>query len=102
MPRLRYLADAQRDILDILDYIEQQSGSTELAESFVYKLRKRCRDLANLPGTLGRARPELGPDMRSVAYRTYVIFFQYRDDVLEIVNILEGHRDIDTHFNTQH
>lgn len=102
MPRLRYLADAQRDILNILDYIEEQSGSTEIAESFVSKLRKRCRDLAGLPGTLGRARPELRPDMRSIAYGTYVIFFQYGDDVIEIVSILEGHRDIDAHFNAQH
>lgn len=102
MPRLRYLTDAQRDILDILDYIEQQSGSAEFAERFVSKLRKRCRDLANLPGTLGRARPELRPEMRSMAYRTYVIFFQYRDNALEIVNILEGHRDLDAHFNVEH
>jgi len=37
-----------------------------------------------------------------MAYRTYVIFFQYRDNALEIVNILEGHRDLDAHFNVEH
>jgi len=28
-----------------------------------------------------------------------VIFFRYRDDMLEVVNILEGHRDIDAFFS---
>ena len=28
----------------------------------------------------------------------YVIFFRYKGDVLEIVNVLEGHRDIDAYF----
>jgi hypothetical protein len=27
-----------------------------------------------------------------------MIFFRYRDDVLEVVNVLEGHRDIEAHF----
>lgn len=27
-----------------------------------------------------------------------MIFFRYRDDVLEVVNVLEGHRDIDAAF----
>jgi hypothetical protein len=33
--------------------------------------------------------------MRSVAFKGYVIFMRYVDDAnLEIVHILEGHRDI--------
>lgn len=27
-----------------------------------------------------------------------MIFFRYRDDMLEVVNILEGHRDIEAFF----
>ena len=47
---------------------------------------------------MGRARPELRSDIRSFAFRDYVIFFRYIDDVFEVVNILEGHRDIDTYY----
>ena len=53
------------------------------------------RDLARLPSTLGRPRPELRPDLRSPPFKGYVIFFRYLDDeILEIVHTIEGHRDV--------
>jgi toxin ParE1/3/4 len=61
-------------------------------------LRRQCRQLAELPGTLGRARPELSPQIRSLAFQGYVVFFLYETDAVQIVNILEGHRDIVAHF----
>ncbi len=51
-----------------------------------------------MPGTLGRARPELGADLRSFPFRGHVIFFRYAGDTLEVVNVLEGHRDIEAAF----
>lgn len=38
--------------------------------------------------------------MRSFAFRGYVIFFRYEADAVEVVNILEGHRDVDAHFRS--
>ena len=43
---------------------------------------------------LGRARPELHPDIRSFAFGSYVIFFRYENERFEVVNVLEGHCDI--------
>jgi len=54
--------------------------------------------LASLPGTLGQARPELRPDIRSTPFSGYVIFFRYEGDDFEVVNVLEGHRDVDAYF----
>jgi plasmid stabilization system protein ParE len=99
--RLVYLAAAQRDLVSILDYIARESGSVAIGKSFVGKLQAHCAKLASLPGTLGRARPELRSDLRSSAYKSYVIFFRYGDGTLEVVNILEGHRDIDGFFNVE-
>ncbi len=65
---------------------------------FVGVLRQKCRDLATLPATIGRTRPELRPDVRSFPYRGYVIFFRYRESYFEVANIIEGHRDIDAQF----
>ncbi len=101
MPRLRYLTAAQNDILAILDYIQAESGSSRAAGNFASRIRRRCRNLATLPGRMGRPRPELGPDLRSVAFQGYIIFFRYEGEVLEVVNVLEGHRDIDAHFNKE-
>jgi plasmid stabilization system protein ParE len=61
-------------------------------------LQQQCGKLASLPGTLGRARPDLLPDIRSFPYRGYVIFFRYESDTLEVVNVLEGHRDFESLF----
>jgi toxin ParE1/3/4 len=100
LARLKYLDSAKQDFLNTLRYISRESGSLAIGQQFVSALRQKCRDLAGLPGHMGRPRPELRRDMRSFAFRGYMIFFRYTDDAFEVVNILEGHRDIDAHFAT--
>jgi len=97
--KLVYLAAAQRDFADILDFITRESGSLAVGRAFTEALRGQCRKLASLPGTLGRPRPELGADIRSFVFKGYAIFFRYHGEVFEVVNILEGHRDIVGYFN---
>jgi plasmid stabilization system protein ParE len=99
MRKLAYLASAQRDFVDILDFITRQSGNLAVGRHFMKALRQHCKKLASLPGMMGQARPELRPDIRSVAFRGYVIFFRYEDNRFEVVNVLEGHRDIPGYFN---
>ena len=36
--------------------------------------------------------------MRSFAYKGYVVFFRYDAGTFEVVNVLEGHRDIIAYF----
>ncbi len=98
MPRLVYLASARRDFAAILEYITRQSGSLAVGQGFVEAVRQQCRKLASLPGTLGRARPQLRHDIRSFAFRNYVIFFRYKNDTFEVVNVIEGHRDLVAYF----
>ena len=93
------LPSAQTDLVHTLEHITRTSGSLVTGRRFVGALRQRCRELAALPGTLGRARPELRPDIRSIAYKDYIIFFRYVDDALEVVNIIEGHRYMEHLFN---
>ena len=96
MRRLIYLAAAERDLVSILEYTARESGSLAIGRGFTDQLQAHCARLASLPGTLGRARPELRADIRSSVYKGYVVFFRYREDALEVVNILEDHRDIET------
>src|SRR5205085_2766425 len=99
--RLRFLPSAEDDLLNILGYITQANADSTVARKFTSTLRAECGKLASLPGTLGRARSELRADIRSFPYRGYLIFFRYVDDVFEVVNILEGHRDMDGFFSDQ-
>lgn len=100
MPQLHFTNDADGNLVEIAVYIATESSSRDVAVAFTERLRAKCRQLASLPATVGTARPELRTDIRSTPCQGYVIFFRYRvDDVLEIVNILHGSRDIDSYFD---
>lgn len=98
MRRLQYTDAAASDLLEIALYIATESQSRELASAFVERLRAKCRQLASLSATLGTPRPELRRDIRSTPSQRYVIYFRYRDDVLEVVNVLHASRDVIRHF----
>jgi toxin ParE1/3/4 len=103
VPRLFYRSAALRDLAGIATYIERESGSREVADTFIEKITDYCEKLATLPGLLGRTRPELRPQYRSITFGSYVIFLRYGDDDaprshLYIVNIIHGARDIDAYF----
>lgn len=101
MRHLRFTSEALDNLTDIAVHIATTTGSRRLAEGFVAQIRAKCARLASLPGTLGRQRLELRPDIRSVAFKGYVVFFRYGADVFEVVTILEGHRDIDGYFASE-
>lgn len=96
--RLRFSRQALDDLAGIGDYVLRESQSVAVADGFVDRLTARCENRASLRGTLGRDRSELRPGMRSVAYKSYVIFFHYRDEVFEVVSVIEGHGDIVSYF----
>lgn len=51
---------------------------------------------------MGRNRPELMPNLRSTVLGNYVLFLRYvADDTLELVHVIEGHRDIDAFFSAK-
>lgn len=96
MRRLRFSTAAQRDLDDIQLYVEELSGDERDANRVIDRLLDRCGRLAELPGALGRPRPDLRPGFRSFPERGYVIFFRYLDDdAIEIVNVLSAKRDTD-------
>jgi plasmid stabilization system protein ParE len=98
--RLRFTPAADADLIDIFDYIADTASNVETARRFAAEIEGQCAKLARLPGTLGRARPELMTALRSAPFKNYVIFFRYlSDDVLEIVHIIEGHRDVGAMFD---
>jgi toxin ParE1/3/4 len=99
MRQLRYTDQAKSDLIQIKRYISGESGSNEVALKYTDKLRQQCRKIAELPGTMGRERPELMEDIRSLSYGNYVILFRYSGSIVEIVSIIEGHRDIEGIFH---
>ena len=98
MYRLHYTREAQAALIEIADYIAEESGYPEIGEAFAARLCEQCAKLAASIGTLGVARPELRSDLRCTPFENYLIFFRYRDQALEIVAVLESHRDAGRYF----
>jgi toxin ParE1/3/4 len=94
------LPSAAADLVNILDCVTRESGNLDAGLRLVGALRQPCRRLAVLPGRQGYARPELRPDIRSIAcddvgLRSYVILFRYAGDAFEVVNIIDDDPDIE-------
>ena len=96
MPKLVYRPSARDDLAEIYRFIRRDNPRR--ARSFVREIEEQCARLARLPGTLGTPRPQLRSDVRSFAFKGYVILFRYDSGAFEVVNVIEGHRDIDALF----
>jgi toxin ParE1/3/4 len=103
VPCLRFLDSTKDDLADIASYIAA-SGDNDAAVRFTGEIIAKCEHVATLTGLLGRTRPELRADIRFIPFKNYLIFFRYLPsetdrEIVEIVNVLEGHRDLFTYFN---
>ena len=101
MARIRYTATARSDLGEIYRYIRKRSGNGETARRVVHELRNKCEQLAAAPIQMGRTRADLRPGLRSHTHKSYVIFFRYEGDVVEIVRAIESNRDIPPLFDEQ-
>ena len=98
MPRVTRRPLAEADILEIWDYIADDSLAA--ADRWVDRLDVQFRLLAAQP-MMGRARDELAPGVRSFPFGRYVVFYVPLDDGIDVVRVLHGARDIDAVFNPE-
>jgi toxin ParE1/3/4 len=82
---------AREDLIEIWQFISQDSveAADNLLDSFVEKFEL----IADRPQA-GCARPELARNLRSFPVGRYVIFYRLSRNVVEIVRVLHGARDI--------
>jgi toxin ParE1/3/4 len=83
---------AALDTLDIWDHIADDNMAA--ADRWVDALDAAFSRLATQP-MMGRARPEIAPDLRSFPFRRYVIYYVPLSDGIDVVRVLHSARDID-------
>lgn len=93
--RLEYLPVAERDLLDILDYIARDRPAA--ARAFVDRLERAIDGLARFPRS-GRA-PE-DDDLRRLGYRVlvvegYLVFYVVTGRTVQIRRVIHGARRYD-------
>ena len=99
MSEFRLAPEAEAELDDIWLYVARESGSIDIATRFVENITEHFWFLARYP-YLGRARDEdLRPGLRSFPVGDYLIIHRIADDeVVLILHVVHGSRDIETLF----
>jgi toxin ParE1/3/4 len=90
--RLLRSAQALRDLDDIWFHIAQDSVIN--ADAWLDHLFDKAVSLSEQP-QMGRARPELGAEIRSLPVGAYLVYYRPLSDGVEVVRVLHSARDID-------
>lgn len=91
MAVVRRSSRAESDLESILDDLDQKNPA--VAERYATEFELKGRALAQFP-ELGRARPEIAPNLRSTLVSPYVVFYRIAGDEVQIVRILHGRQDL--------
>jgi toxin ParE1/3/4 len=97
MPLIVKLPRAQCDLIEIWDYIADDSEAR--ADSFIDTIDRKVQAVANRPN-MGRSRDELVEGLRSFPVGRYVIYYRIIPGGIEIVRVLHGARDVDAIFGS--
>jgi toxin ParE1/3/4 len=88
--------NAISDLEAIGTYILENSGSENIANGFVDRIKQRCQSIGNAPRG-GRSRDDIVPGLRTVPFEhSAVITYIVDGDLVRIVNIFYGGRDYET------
>ena len=98
MPAVVVRPRALSDLAEIWAYVAE--GSSDRADGFVDLIDSKFQALSRRPG-LGRRRPELAPDIRSLTVGRYVVFYLSLSRGIEVVRVLHGSRDIESIFQNE-
>ena len=83
---------AEQDLIDI--YLHISKDNPFAAERLVRTINSKCELLARSP-LIGRARPELRPDLRSFPFGAYLILYRAIADGIEVVRVVHAARNLD-------
>jgi len=82
---------ASRDLNEITDYFARLN--IETGERLIAAFDKKCKNLINFP-MIGRSYEEIRPDLRGVPLDGYIILYQVTDNILEILGVVHGSRNL--------
>lgn len=83
---------AENDLADISDHLEQRDGPIQ-AENFLDELYEKFQAIAASP-LIYQVREELGGNTRARTYKRYVIYFREDGTSVTIGRVLHGDRDV--------
>ena len=91
MPRVNRTRRVDRDLEEIAIFIA--GDDADAADGLVNRFDEKFTLLAQFPN-LGRARPELGRDLRSFPVGRYLVVYRARKDGISVVRVVHGARNL--------
>jgi toxin ParE1/3/4 len=88
MTRVTYSARARRELIKIIETIAVDNP--RIANAFASQLEHHCSLLANHP-EMGRARPEIGAEVRSLVRGNYLVFYRWKRERDQVVILCVRH-----------
>ena len=92
MTRVRFTARAREDLLDIWHFVAARNSET-VADRVYDGIEQTCELLREHP-QIGRARPEIHRDARSLVIDRWLALYRVTENGAEIVRIIDGARDL--------
>ena len=91
MGRIIGSRQADDDMFEIWSFIA--GDNLQAADNLAREIHSVCKKIADLR-LAGRAREDLGPNLRSVPHGSFVIFYRPQEDGIFVVRVLHGARDL--------
>ncbi|HEX5416426.1 MAG TPA: type II toxin-antitoxin system RelE/ParE family toxin [Chloroflexota bacterium] len=98
MARVSYTQLAREDLLAIWSYIAADNPTA--ADRVLDAIDSRCARLGE-NSKLGRARPDIAPELRYFPVGNYLIFYREIRGGVEIVRVLHGARNLNAIFHSE-
>jgi toxin ParE1/3/4 len=96
LPRVSKTRLAEQDLDDIWFHIALDNP--DAADRVLDAIDERCALLAQHK-KMGRARPEIAPELRSSPSGRYVLYYRPDTEGIELVRVLDGARDVNPLFH---
>ncbi len=87
---------ANRELEELLHNLAT-IASFDTADRFLKRFNQKLTKIVAFPN-LGKARPEWGNSYRSLPIDDYVIVYRVTEEMVEILRIISGYRDMDDLF----
>lgn len=86
---------AQKDLMDIKQYISDELDNPVAAIRIVTKVTKRIKDLVDFPnmGALLSSKIKFETGYRYIVCDNYIVFYRFEGDSIYIDRVLHGKRD---------
>lgn len=91
-------APATQDLQAIIDYFA--TTNVDAGDKFIGKFEAWCQKLRTFP-MIGKRYDGLRVGLRGVPIDEYILFYQVTDDVIEIIRVVHGKRDLISLFNSE-